>query len=151
MSKQPIIIITCDGGGAHAKRTCTVAAFRKVRGEWWAEIRPADVRRQYAEGKGSGIPELDALRHVAEESNQQLLERDGVPWGPNLDMLLQNPEQGTRDRLRLDCLLCRKRRTPNTVTITNGIDSIFDGFVSAKMSIVSLDLVRQAQKHVLGS
>src|SRR5699024_6424223 len=115
MAKRHVIVITCEDLKSHPNRKVTVAAFRNVGGQFWAEITPREVRTQYAEGKRS-FPVLDALRHVREDAKQQILSEDRLPWGPNLDKMLANPEQQTVDRLRLDCPLCRKRQMKDPVT-----------------------------------
>jgi hypothetical protein len=156
MAKRHVIIVTCEDPKFHPNRKVTVAAFRKLGGKYWSEITPREVRNQYAEGKRS-IPELDNLRHVKDDANQQVLSQDRLPWGPNLDKLLANPEQQTEDRLRLDCPLCRKRQTkdpktgkmitrPNTLVMGPRFSELFDRFADAKKSVVTIDLLRNAYK-----
>ena len=156
MAKRHIIVITCEDLKSHPNRQVTVAAFRNTVGQFWTEITPREVRKQYADGKRS-IPVLDALRHVREDANQQILSEDRLPWGPNLDKMLANPEQQTVDRLRLDCPLCRKRQMkdpvtgemvtrPNTLVMGPRFREVFDRFAEANESVVTIDLLRNAYK-----
>jgi len=159
MVKRHVIIVTCEDPKSHPYRTATVAAFRHLRGKFWSEIEPSEVRKQYAEGKRS-TPLLDALRHVPNASNQQVLKEDRVPWGPNLGKLLKNPEQDIEDRIRLDCSLCRKRQItdpktgemyiqPNTLVLGSRYVQLFDHLAMARKSVVTIDFLREAYTYLL--
>src|SRR5699024_12588988 len=82
MVKRHVIIVTCEDPKSHPYRTATVAAFRHLRGKFWSEIEPSEVRKLYAEGKRI-THLLDALRHVPNASNNQDLQEVRDHMGAN--------------------------------------------------------------------
>lgn len=106
--KNPGFVITCDGGGSHGKQVATVALFQKWRDGQWLAINP-----ESAHGR-SGIADIDGVRS-SENPEQEILSNTNQPL--EIEALVSDPGQPQRRRYRLECTLCRKRGTPNTVVV----------------------------------
>lgn len=130
---MPGFLITCDGGGSHASRVAAVAVFVRPRKGQWLTVPPETPGR-------SGISEVDAVRYV-DNPSQEILASSNAPV--TVESLVENPSTPQRRRYRLECVLCRKRRTPNTLVISGPkLSGILDKFHDFGITRMTLDKIR---------
>lgn len=132
--RMPAFLITCNGGGSHASKVATVALFKRWREGQWLSINPESTHGR------SGIAEIDGVRH-AENPEQEILSSTGLPL--EIESLVSDPGQKQRRRYRLECQLCKMRKTPNTVVVDGvRMNKILNLLHGGGYSSLSLDGIR---------
>lgn len=130
---MPSFLITCDGGGSHATKVATVAIFTRPRPGLWLAVPPETPGR-------SADPKVDAVRHAGNPTHE-ILANTNAPM--SIEALVSDPGQAQRRRYRLDCALCSKRKTPNTLVVTGSrLGPILEKLHSVGYSRMHLDSIR---------